>query len=214
MKCLFPFLFLVCVCVSACMGQQIDTNTQNNKNMTEKLDFDFLEKEAKKRQDASGNISYFLGWRTMEDGTMLKIGGNTGSRFLKQERPPLPAYWILFTMYDGKGIIKEKGKRLEMDQKIGIWQYFDENGNLIREEDHDKQYEGVFSCEQILSFLRERGHLGENNAGIEKVVFYYNPNEKYWSLGVHLPGGGKRHGYKLDAITGEILFDKLEFLKE
>jgi len=196
---------LLLLCNISCIGQN-KKQVLNNNNMIEKIDFDFLEKYAEKRELFPSKVIHYDFREIQDDGTEVYVGGNANIGFLDVRTPPRPAYWIEYKKYYPTGIIKEKGKKIEgKEQKIGIWLYYDDSGNLIGEEDCDKKY-GAFSYEQVLGFLVEKKHLGENYEGVKNVRFFYNEKDHQWEISVH--SEIIMYEYSIDGNSGEVLSRK------
>ena len=217
-RCIVFYLGIVLLLyVNSCTGQEnkqittINNNNNNNNNMIEKIDFEFLEKYAKKEVLPSKTIHYEFK-EVQKDGTEVFIGGNSKVGFEEVQIPPLPAYWKEYKRYYPTGTIKEKGKEIRpRGEKIGTWFYYNENGNLISEVDCDKKY-GSFSYEQVLNFLIEKKHLGKNHEGIEMIRFSYDEKKQQWFVSATTIA--IMYEYCIDGNSGDILSQELFYMEE
>lgn len=69
------------------------------------------------------------------------------------EYAPAKEFYVLVIGYHFNGFIKEKGKMLGR-VKFGIWEYFDENGNLTEAVDEDKKFSKIKPSD-IVEILNE-----------------------------------------------------------
>ena len=93
-----------------------------------------------------------------------------------------PKNYKLIKRYYPNGVIKERGKEYfspDSDNfKIGIWEYFDEQGNLIRTEDKDgkdRDYKIIYKE----AFRRVCWHYGFSMKGV-RIEKFINDGKLYW----------------------------------
>ena len=93
-----------------------------------------------------------------------------------------PKNYKLIKRYYPNGIIKERGKEYfspDSDNfKIGIWEYFDEQGNLIRTEDKDgkdRDYKIIYKE----AFRRVCWHYSFSMKGV-RIEKFINDGKLYW----------------------------------
>ena len=93
-----------------------------------------------------------------------------------------PKNYRLMKDYYPNGVIKERGKEYfspDSDNfKIGIWEYFDEQGNLIRTEDKDRKdrdYKIIYKE----AFRRVCWHYGFSMKGV-RIEKFINDGKLYW----------------------------------
>ena len=93
-----------------------------------------------------------------------------------------PKNYKLIKRYHLNGIIKERGKEYfspDSDNfKIGIWEYFDERGHLIRTEDKDgkdRDYKIIYKE----AFRRVCWHYGFSMKGV-RIEKFINDGKLYW----------------------------------
>ena len=187
---------------------------QTNTNaMIEKIDFDYLEKYAKKEtyreKIFSPKITYYQLRQTLDDGTEIGITGYSNTGYYEVRTPPPPAYWQEIKLYNPSGIIQEKGKQLG-SVNIGIWRYYDKNGQLIKEENCDEKF-GAFSHKQVVGFLAEKELIGENDERLNRMQFDYEENEHKWVILNYVYESGGPHSvvyadeYIIDSRSGKIV---------
>jgi hypothetical protein len=133
------FLAVSLFFIVVCRAQEKKEN-----NMFEKFDLDSWRNGYKDlKRDEEGII-------TLEDGTKIypdvtrtyKHGFEEIVSIEEYSTPPKPAFYSIEKVFHLNKNIKEKGKNLGLNSriKIGIWYYFDEEGNLIKEVDEDKKF--------------------------------------------------------------------------
>ena len=93
-----------------------------------------------------------------------------------------PKNYKLIKRYYPNGVIKERGKEYfspDSDNfKIGIWEYFDERGHLIRTEDKDgkdRDYKIIYKE----AFRRVCWHYGFSMKGV-RIEKFINDGKLYW----------------------------------
>ena len=93
-----------------------------------------------------------------------------------------PRNYKLIKEYYPNGVIKERGKEYfspDSDNfKIGIWEYFDEQGHLIRTEDKDgkdRDYKIIYKE----AFRRVCWHYGFSMKGV-RIEKFINDGKLYW----------------------------------
>ena len=96
--------------------------------------FDFEDFE--KNKDEKYSTYYY------DDG-QIEILKAIGTNYIFETFTVYPKNYKLTKRYYLNGVIKERGREYYYDSngfKIGIWEYFDESGNLVKTEDMDKKY--------------------------------------------------------------------------
>ncbi len=103
------------------------------------------------------------------DTIIYMSGFDNGGFYL--EFPPPPSYFIIRKDFYPNGLLESKGKRMGQNLRIGIWQFYDKHGNLIKEVDEDGKF-GAIKPEQILQFLDKKGHINlKTGDGLPHIVF-------------------------------------------
>ena len=103
--------------------------------------------------------------------TFIYIGTMTENGSFYKEYLPSPAFFIILKTFYPDGMLRVKGKRMGRHLRIGVWQFYDKRGNLIKEVDEDAKF-GVIKPEHILKFLDKKGHINlETGEGRPHIVF-------------------------------------------
>lgn len=108
------------------------------------------------------------------------------------------------------GNIKEKGVTLNNGSSVGIWYYFDESGQLIKEENTDGDYD--FTPENIINYCEKHKinlPKGYQDSGYQtKVLKQEIDGKKVWFISYQISGDKIKEIY-LDGKTGEELSRKI-----
>ncbi len=146
------FLMVVIITFFSC-------NSKNN-NM-ERYDFE--------RHKELGLKVTQITYKERGDTIIFMSGFDNGGAY--EEYPPSPAFYIMRKDFYPNGVLESKGKIMGDHLWIGIWQYYDQRGNLIKEVDEDGKF-GAIKPEQILQFLDKKGHINlETGEGRPHYVF-------------------------------------------
>ena len=112
----------------------------------------------------------------------IKIVKSIGKDYIFEIFTVYPKNYRLMKDYYPNGVIKERGKEYfspDSDNfKIGIWEYFDEQGNLIRTEDKDgkdRDYKIIYKE----AFRRVCWHYGFSMKGV-RIEKFINDGKLYW----------------------------------
>ena len=137
----------------------------------EYFDFDDFYKKRKKNYSA-----YYY-----DDG-QIEILKSIKKDFLYETFAIYSKNYKLIKEYYPNGVIKERGKEYfspDSDNfKIGIWEYFDEQGHLIRTEDKDgkdRDYKIIYKE----AFRRVCWHYGFSMKGV-RIEKFINDGKLYW----------------------------------
>ena len=121
-------------------------------------------------------------------------------------------YYTIYKGFYGNGNIKEKGL-LFGHVKIGVWEYYNEKGELIRTENEDEKFSKTFNYNDIIDFLHERGKINKyhRNATHELSTSFRKLDGVWkWGVGVYYNKTKKKiityqgHRYQFD-INGKLL---------
>lgn len=175
-------------------------------NGKENLDFEFLEKNSEKTPlPGINNYEYDLNIE-QEDHSVLVIGGNFSTGFAEELIPPAPAFYKIQSEYYPNGQLKEKGKTIGERNcvRIGIWQFFDEKGNQIKEVNEDDKF-GKFGYNELLAFLHLNKYINiETGENRNKLKLRYDVEKKQWFVYVQ----GKFYvitNFVIDGETGAVI---------
>lgn len=186
----------------------INMNTgacQNKKtnNMDNNLNIRLVERKAEKTHytEPENLVGYY--WETKEkDGTIVIIEGDKEEGFTEVRRIK-NAYYEIYKEYGPEGIIILSGKFFGDHTPIGIWRYYDKEGNLLEEIDNDKKF-GRFGYVEVLNFLIGKNYV-ENKTykGLSRIDISFSEENKTWHIRVNNPGY-IIDDYELDGDNGEI----------
>lgn len=125
----------------------------------------------------------------------------SGQGYVRHVTPKNSLFTNYYEFYNS-GILKTKGVFYTRDFSIGVWEYYDENGQLIKTVDYDKPYK--FRWEDVKKYCEVNGiDLWHNLTWIRRT---FSPvlDQGFWTI----EGIVKDKGYRqirLDAETGKKL---------
>jgi hypothetical protein len=139
------FVSLIFILIS-CDGQNKNNNSTDHKaknKMTEQFDFKAYEKRTSAVHRITKND-------TIIEMTFIenKIGTYT-------EIPPKPSFLTIYKEFYSNGSIKKKETYIGERTKVGISEYYDNDGN-VEKVDEDKKF-GKVKYPQVLQFLEQKG---------------------------------------------------------
>ncbi|WP_146106063.1 hypothetical protein [Apibacter adventoris] len=169
--------------IFSCQGQEIKKSKPNKKDtaMIEKFDFDMYKKTEQ------GSITY-----TKNDDTEIYMIDFDNEGGFQRERLPSPSFLIVYKEYYANGNLKLKETYIGEHVKVGISQYYDEKGNLIKEVNEDQKF-GKIKPQQVLEFLQEKGYINlktgkgrvdEDGRAVFELYFGEQNKEKYWIISI------------------------------
>ncbi|ELY2018408.1 hypothetical protein SL053_002332 [Flavobacterium psychrophilum] len=189
------------------------------KNLFNKFDYENWGNE--KYKEGIGRSSYIykrIEYRPDTD-------GNNG--FCIYIEPQKKQFYTIYNQYYGSNFnLKERGKFFGDGQgvageghieelKIGIWDEYDEKGNLIKQTDEDKKF-GKFGYNELLKFLDKEKKISLKNGVIRGksgkplfyTHFYYSDisDKKLWFVIIYKSDEEpSKDGYYIDGNTGRVL---------
>ena len=220
----FLILFIISGFIS-CKELQPQKRISYKKNTTmiEKFDFNIYEKTNK------GSDEY-----TLPNGnTIFSIGFIKNKKGFQYERLPPPSFLTIYKEYYANGNLKLKETYIGQQVKVGISQYYDEQGNLIKKVNEDQKF-GKIKPQQVLEFLQEKGYINlktgkgrvdEEGRPVFKLYFGEKNKEKYWVISIvkgipntdpkNFPKFGEPPAYLplnyvMDGETGKVKIDGAE----
>lgn len=187
-------LFLV-----QCNAQNINESKKagNNQKTVNMKPFDI--KRFTENKDVNGNYIF-----KNENGLKVVQFGYEDIGYFQYETISEEHNLIIYSEYFPSGNIKTIGNAYPNDFALGIWKYFDEKGNLVREDDFDKPY--LYTWDHILVYC-EKNEINiklestritrevENEIPVWEISWIYHELE--------------RKTITIDGKTGEILKEKL-----
>lgn len=166
-----------------------------------------------RKQIASENDCENCPISTIRGDTIIQMSGF--DEFLGgyyNEYPPGLSFYSIRKKFYSNGLLKSKGMYAGEYAKVGVWQYYDIRGNLIKEVDENVKY-GKINLDWILNFLKKEGWDNwdrENYTQLELV--YEEISEKndipFWHIYVYYPF--KIYYYLINGATGDLLKKTIE----
>lgn len=125
----------------------------------------------------------------------------SGQGYVRHVTPKNSLFTNYYEFYNS-GDLKTRGVFYTRDFLIGIWEYHDENGQLIKTTDYDKPYK--FAWEEVKKYCKVNGIDLYHNLTWIRRTFSPVLDEGFWTI----EGIVKDKGYRqirLDAKTGKKL---------
>ena len=170
---IFIFLFLM-VALNGCKTQHFQVYDKYNidKNMEgEKFDIESFEKQG-------------IGIRTFVKNN-AKITQDKSASGYTEYIHPIGKFYDILKDYYLNGNIRESGMRLS-NVKLGVWKYYDENGNLTNTIDEEAKFKDVpFDYNKVMRWLDKKGYVElETAKGKDNITLSFNPKTKIWGVTV------------------------------
>lgn len=219
------FLFALGMFIT-CQGQEQQKTTFNqlvtpkkDTTLIEKFDFDIYKKTEQ------GSIVY-----TQKDGNEIYMIDFDREGGFQRERLPSPSFFTVYKEFYSNSNLKKKETYIGERVKVGISQYYDEQGNLIKKVNEDQKF-GKIKPQQVLEFLQEKGYINlrtgkgrvdEEGRPVFKLYFGEKNKEKYWVISIvkgipntdpkNFPKFGEPPAYLpkiyvIDGDTGEVTIE-------
>ncbi len=148
------------------MGQVNKVSNNENKNVEMKNNFDFEEYERLLEEDTLGRGAEY----EKDDGTLIMMMNNPP---IISEYPPSPSFAKLISVYYPSGKIQYFGELFGENVPVGVWQVYDENGNLKEEKDENAKFQEI-KPQNILEFLHKKGHI-DLESGEGRFIYEREP---------------------------------------
>lgn len=147
----------------------------------------------------------------------MMIGGGT-----YDEYSPAPMFQIIQKKFYPNGLLKQKSIFFQNNLKIGIWEYYDEKGKLIKKVDEDEKFKNSnIQIQDVLDLLEREGWIDQKTGkGATEISILDNQyvvikrgisisyalDENGYPVwyGVVKPSDMLSISYKIDGITGEV----------
>lgn len=210
-------IVLLSLLLFGCKASYIQERTfiMRNNNIDSSLIVNQLDIETYYKNKVSGEWTYNL-----PDGTKVEIGdsnyrkseGEEYRTFQMVTIPAKPRFYRLLQTYYYDGKIKSKGCLLTRSLRIGIWEFYDEQGNKT-EINEDLKFPD-FTYNDVLLFLHKRKliniYTGEHREKIDIEYHekpYWNKKSKpIWVVDWMDKEKTFTHiSYELDAKTGKVI---------
>ena len=168
--------------------QTLNTNKimENNTSWYEqdKLDVEKFLENAEEKVDIAEDpvLPYYWFRKDFSDGRKIEISGG-GERFERIETLPLPHFYQIYTGFHKNGNIERKGMQLIGGMYIGVFEYYDENGNKIKEMNWDEIYSD-YDYNKFLNILHNEGIINlETGGNRDKITWIsYDNTSKIWTV--------------------------------
>jgi len=152
----------------------------------------------------------------------MMIGGGTYSEY-----SPPPEFIMVQKSFYPNGMLKQKSSFFQNDLKMGIWEYYDEEGNLIKKVDENEKFKlSKIKFQDILNILEKEGWVdlktgkgateiirSENHVQIIpgfNVFFTIGVNNKVtWYATKSLFDGALVISYKIDGDSGHVTREEI-----
>lgn len=98
---------------------------------------------------------------------------------------PIGKFYDILKDYYLNGNMRESGMRLS-NVKLGVWKYYDENGNLTNTIDEEAKFKDVpFDYNEVMRWLDKKGYVElETAKGKDNITLSFNPKTKIWGVTV------------------------------
>jgi hypothetical protein len=204
-------LLSLMVMLNSCNGQNKENtkNVKKNNPMIEKFDFEVYKKTN------SGWNRYVK--KDSFEIYMIDFDENDGG--FQRERAPKPNFYTIYKEFYGNGNLKKKETYIGENVKIGISEYYDEDGTLDKTVNEDEKF-GKIKYTDCLNFLEKKGYIDiktgngrEDKDGRAVFEFYFNDEngKKAWIMSIikgrpndQIPSG---IGEPLDALPLNFIMD-------
>ena len=195
-------LLLLLIIFNCCMTQKkysVYNESNINDSYMKNMKFD-IEAFNKNRQ---GRDSYKFIQNNMEiEQTKLK-------KIYVEYIKPIDKFYNIYNEYYLNGNLKVHGIRLNDGVSLGglhikTWEYYDEQGNLIRKVDEDARFGNVpFDYNRVILWLDKKGciNIKEGKTYTNFYSISFNSEKKYWQIDIN----DEYKIYLLDGKTGKII---------
>ena len=187
--------------------------------MVEKIDIKKLKEEGDKTPISNTEYSYELK-KEFQDGSSYYLSGSEAEGgFVKKERPAKPSFLKMYKEFYANGNLKKKETYIGENVKIGISEYYDEDGTLDKKVNEDEKF-GKIKYTDCLAFLEKKGYIDlktgkgrEDKDGRPLFELYFNDENghKSWVISIikgkpniAIPTGP---GEPLDALPLDFIMD-------
>lgn len=220
---IFSKILLLTLLISlfACKGQ-------NKNTMVEKIDIKKLKEEGDKIPISNTEYSYELK-KEFQDGSSYYLSGSEAEGgFVKKERPAKPSFLKMYKEFYANGNLKKKEAYIGENVKIGISEYYDEDGTLDKKVNEEEKF-GKIRYTDCLAFLEKKGYIdlktgkGRENENQSPVFeLDYSESDRMWYItviegkviktppdnSIGEPSGWLPIVYKMDGETGKVTEEK------
>jgi len=227
--CITAFLIITCNFGSS----QTTTNNNNNNNMRkfnlnlkefkyegEYSNSDEIRREAERRRkndsvESATNGTYFLGRRMLIKGDIVRHLDDDENYYLITEQINKSAFTTVKKYSKPSLTLTIEGQRF-YDMPVGLWKYYDDEGNLIKTRDFDKEWGGSFSIEMLIDKFKKEYDVDlsvPKNSGM-KVLRDSEDNKPVYVVRIPVNDYpmAPRRVIKVDGKTGRVISDQIEII--
>ena len=183
----YQLYIFILIGFSNCASQKHNTynvinDLEFNENIeNEKFDIDFFNKH---------KTNEFYEY-TLNDDTYIELFGGFDRGFTEWRHPANKFYQIYKSYYPNLNL-KRKGLVIDDYLDIGIWEYYDEQGNLVKKVNEDEKF-GKFDYNQLFLFLNKKGYVDIQKGDWKDVVGVgFDRKEKLWYIEVKNEAGHRK----------------------
>jgi hypothetical protein len=191
---LFLLLFFLCGCATK---KNYLVYNESNINITQMKNTRF-DIETFNKNNKSGTYEYI-------HDNLIITQEDWENQYVEYIKPVGKFYNILNTYYLN-GNLKKHGIRLNEGFKIKTWEYYDEQGNLIKEIDEDADFKDIpYDYNKVFLWLDKNGYINiKKGEVITDYSLNFNTKTKRWTVDVK-EKTGEWNSYVFDGKTGKIL---------
>ncbi|WP_375605700.1 hypothetical protein [Flavobacterium davisii] len=195
-------LLTLLISLVTCKGQTKNT-------MVEKFDFEVY----KKTEFGWKNYEKPNGFEVFDIGFDKEKGGSL------RERAPKPYFYVVYKEFYANSNLKKKETYIGENVKIGISEYYDEDGILDKKVNEDEKF-GKIKYTDCLAFLEKKGYIDlktgkgrEDKDGRPLFEFYFNDEDGHKSWVISIIKGKPNNaiptgpGEPLDALPLDFIMD-------
>ncbi|MBF6658698.1 hypothetical protein BZL53_06195 [Flavobacterium columnare] len=204
-------LLTLLISLVTCKGQTKNT-------MVEKFDFEVYKKTE-------------FGWKNYEKPNgfeVFDIGFDKEKGGALRERAPKPYFYVVYKEFFANSNLKKKETYIGENVKIGISEYYDEDGTLNKKVNEDEKF-GKIKYTDCLTFLDKKGYIdlktgkGRENENQSPVFeLDYSESDNMWYItvvegkviktppdnSIGEPSGWLPIVFKMDGETGKVTEEK------
>ncbi|MET3045514.1 hypothetical protein [Flavobacterium covae] len=204
-------LLTLLISLVTCKGQTKNT-------MVEKFDFEVYKKTE-------------FGWKNYEKPNgfeVFDIGFDKEKGGALRERAPKPYFYVVYKEFFANSNLKKKETYIGENVKIGISEYYDEDGTLDKKVNEDEKF-GKIKYTDCLTFLDKKGYIdlktgkGRENENQSPVFeLDYSESDNMWYItvvegkviktppdnSIGEPSGWLPIVFKMDGETGKVTEEK------
>jgi hypothetical protein len=186
----------------SCKAQNVNLPKENEHINQDTIMETFNIKQFNEKKDIGQNYIFFL-----DDGSKITQFGNSESGYYEYKTIPESINLLEYKEFYPSGHLKAKGIIYENKFSKGVWQYYDENGNITKTIDFDKPF--TYSWEDILEYCEKN----EINLKLSSTFILRRNDSTLWEISWILDLT-KRKTVKIDGKSGVIIEERIVNLED